>query len=78
MKGLTGHWSKWGGRVYDVLDNQFTEVREYWYCQSCNQPIPVSLSPYKYEYPQGDYIRVCAVCLADGCRILHVRVSESL
>lgn len=66
-KGLTGQWSKWGGRRYGIADNQEEMVVPYWYCQSCHDEQPQALSPFKWEYPEGEYIRVCASCYAEGC-----------
>lgn len=66
MKGLTGGWSKYGGRRFDALDSQNEEKRDYWYCQTCGQIQPRELSAYKKQLPDGDYIRVCAGCMGTG------------
>lgn len=73
MKGLTGHWTKWGGNVHDVFERQGEEFTN-WYCQSCNKELSRELKPYFYEYPKGEYIRVCAVCVSNDCMIIRVRV----
>lgn len=70
-KGATGHWSKWGGARMDVIQ---AEVSDVWHCQSCRNQQPKDLSPYKYEFPKGEYIRVCAPCIVDGCSSLKIRL----
>lgn len=66
FKGLTGHWSKWGGNVQDVLSNQ-EETFEHWFCQSCTREMGKELPPYFYEFPIGEYIRVCGICISENC-----------
>lgn len=73
-KGVTGHWSKWGGRRMSVIESQNGGVDDFWRCQSCGDLQPEALSPYKYEFPAGEFIRVCAPCIADHCTSLHDRV----
>lgn len=76
-KGITGQWTKWGGRRYGlVADRHDSEVPNIWYCQSCNDPQPNDLSPFKFEYPEGEYIRVCAICLSNGCEKLLERAKS--
>lgn len=72
FKGLTGHWSKWGGNIQSVLTNQ-SETFDHWFCQSCRREMGKELQPYFYEFPKGEYIRICAVCLNEGCVILEQR-----
>ena len=69
-RGSTGHWSKWGGSRMDLVQ----ELTNIWHCQSCRSPQPRDLTPYKYEYPQGEYLRVCGPCIADDCMVLKVRL----
>lgn len=76
-KGQTGFWTKWGGRRYSLADNQYGEVEDIWYCASCTQSQPKELSPYKFEYPEGEYIRVCAQCFANACRSLYKRLQKN-
>lgn len=77
FKGLTGHWTKWGGRRYDlVADRQDSIVPEIWSCQSCADQQPFEITPFKYEYPEGEYIRVCAICYADNCEKLFKRLEN--
>lgn len=73
MKGLTGHWTKWGGNVVDVFESQ-NEDLSHWFCQSCNRRIEKDVTPYFYEWPEGEYIRVCKDCLEGDCYILRIRV----
>jgi hypothetical protein len=64
LKGLTGGWSKYGGRRFDALDNQ-SELETKWYCQSCGEEQPALLSPMKVEMGDLGYIRVCDRCYAN-------------
>ena len=73
MKGLTGHWTKWGGNVRDVLESQ-NELFLNWFCQSCNRELGKDMSPFFYEWPEGEYIRVCGICINDDCSALKDRV----
>lgn len=68
--GFTGHWSKHEGARMDVVQ----ELSDVWYCQSCNARQPKDLTPYKYEYPQGEWIRVCGPCVAEECIIFRERL----
>lgn len=79
FKGITGHWSKWGGRRYDLIaGRQDSILQNIWNCQSCGEQIPNEFTPYKYEYPEGEFIRVCSVCLIDNCQILRERLLKNL
>jgi hypothetical protein len=71
-KGFGGYWSKWGGARMSVIQEDLSPV---WFCQSCTEPQPIELTPYKFEYPKGEYIRVCAECIREGCIKLVQRVS---
>lgn len=73
LKGLTGHWTKYGGNVHDVFESQGEEFIN-WFCQSCNRELGREMQPYFYEYPTKEYVRVCAVCISDDCIILKRRV----
>lgn len=67
-KGLTGFWSKWGGRSdKSVVARQDEEIPQIWYCQSCRTEQPMNLPPYFFKYDDMDFIRVCAVCINNGC-----------
>ena len=78
FKGLTGGWTKWGGRRYELIsDRMDSELPDIWSCQSCGSQQPKELSPYKYEYPEKEYIRVCAECFANHCEILKKRLLSS-
>lgn len=70
-RGMTGHWSKWGGANKDVIQENLSKE---WACQSCGDIQPYALTPYKYEYPKGEYIRVCWICYNNGCLILLSRL----
>jgi hypothetical protein len=62
-KGLTGHWTKWGGREFDLMDAQNEEKRDTWFCQCCGREFPIELSPYKVRVTdESGYIRICAIC----------------
>lgn len=75
FKGLTGGWTKWGGRRYELItDRQDSELADVWNCQSCGTQQPKELNPYKYEYPEKEYIRVCAECFANKCEKLKKRL----
>ncbi len=79
---LTGTWSKYGGRSYSVVYSQFDmlslENSPTWICQSCGNELPNSIAPMKYEYPKGDYIRVCSSCFVDNCQALKKRLKEEI
>lgn len=75
---MTGGWTKYGGRRYSVIDNQKTILDENWVCQCCALTYPPIMSPYKFEYPEGEYISVCAVCLAEGCMRLMERIAQEI
>jgi len=76
-KGLTGHWSKWGGRRDNVYVNQYGVIIDDWVCQSCGKQQTKDLTPYRFEFYPDEYIRVCAICLYDGCEKLKKRVHAS-
>lgn len=69
--GMTGHWSKHGGARMDVWREDLPLI---WHCQSCGTRQPKDLTPYIYELQEGDYVRACASCYADGCTRLKVRL----
>lgn len=73
MKGLTGHWTKYGGNVVDPFESQNEEFKT-WFCQSCNHEYSREMQPYFYEWPEGEYIRVCAKCVHEDCILLRIRV----
>lgn len=73
-KGLTGHWTKYG-KVYNPIDRQDAIVDQEWVCSSCGKTQPSELTRYKFEYPMGSYINICATCLNDGCIILFERIA---
>lgn len=62
--GFTGHWTKWGGAVKDVVQENLSEE---WYCQSCGELQPAILTPLKYEFPVNEFIRVCSYCFHNDC-----------
>lgn len=76
FKGLTGHWSKWGGARRDVYSGEGGTklLEEEWFCQTCGEKQPKELPPYLYLY-NLEYIRVCAVCFANHCQELFARLS---
>lgn len=76
FKGMTGSWTKYGGRRYSVIENQKTLRNEEWACQSCALIFPAVITPYKYEYPEGQYLNVCAVCFAEDCIRLMNRIVQ--
>lgn len=63
--GYQGHRSKWGGARDTVIKEKITDR---WHCQSCGSSEPEQLTPYLYEIAPREYIRVCALCMADGCQ----------
>lgn len=77
LKGLTGHWTKWGGSMSEVSVNQHGRVipQKEWACQSCGKAQPPQLTPYRYEYPPNEYLRVCSVCFSDKCTELFKRLA---
>jgi hypothetical protein len=75
-KGLTGSWSKYGGGKKSLGVNQFERVYDEWVCQSCGCIEPKEITPYLIEWPKGEYIRVCAICLANKCLILRTRTGD--
>lgn len=52
-------WSKWGGPLLGLVQEDLTKE---WICQACGEKQTDKLSPYMYEYPQGEYIRICSKC----------------
>jgi len=70
QKGLTGHWSKWGGGFKDVVQEQ---VEDTWRCQSCGKEHPHELPPLEYPLFTGEYIRICPLCFLDDCKSLKER-----
>lgn len=70
-RGNTGHWTKWGGARMDLIQEGVSDI---WFCQSCNDPQPKDLTPYRFEFIKDEYIRICAKCLQDGCIALRHRV----
>ena len=79
-KGLTGHWSKWGGARTGIATNQYGDdiAQEDWNCQSCGKTHPKDMSPYLYQYPENEYIRVCGVCYANKCIAMYERIRQDL
>ena len=75
-KGLTGHWTKYGGRVYDPIGRQDEDFSN-WYCQSCHREMTEEMPPYMYEFPEKEYIRVCAICVSNDCKTLKIRMEIS-
>lgn len=73
LKGLTGHWTKWGGNVHDVFSRQNEEITN-WFCQSCNSEQDKEITPFFFEYPDKEYIRICQSCQTNGCLILKSRI----
>lgn len=65
FKHLTGGWSKYGGRRYDAIANQWGDKSPYWYCQVCGQKQPTVLSPIKIPIENLGYIRICPACFID-------------
>ncbi len=56
-KSNTGFWTKWGGgRYVEVID------LPEWSCQACNDPQVDVLPSYLFQYPEGEYIKICAMC----------------
>jgi rubrerythrin len=77
MKGKTGGWTKWGGRRYDLLDNQKGFNLDEWFCQSCGDRVPGIITPMKWKVADDEYVRVCPVCFAEGCMHLMERLFEN-
>ncbi len=81
-RGVTGHWSKYGGTIREVVITQFgvVGVEDEWACQSCGLLQPKDLSPYLYKHPdaeaQSERLRVCAVCFNNDCYDLRRRRGE--
>lgn len=63
LKGHTGKWSKWG-----PVQNDYQPAVEEWFCQSCGNVQPPELPPFLFDgvLPEVS-IRVCPICLANGC-----------
>ena len=60
--GMSGHWTKWGGAIKDVIQEDLSDI---WYCQLCGTEQPKDLTPYKHEYPEGEWIRICSNCYSE-------------
>jgi len=75
MKGLTGHHSKYGGNRPDIFESQHEEF-DHWYCQSCSREMTKEIAPYFAEFPEGEYIRVCGVCINNDLILIETRTIE--
>lgn len=53
----TGFWSKWGGGRYVEVINL-----PEWACQACQEPQVDVLPSFLFEYPSGEFIRICVMC----------------
>ena len=71
-KGKTGFWSKWGTEDHRSLMQ--VEVEDVWSCQSCRVQQPKDIRPFLFEYPIGEFIRVCSLCVTDNCAKLSTRL----
>lgn len=73
LKGLTGGWSKWGGSQGNIVKEK---IHDHWFCQSCGDEQPESLSPYMIQLvPEaGEYFRVCAKCLNNRGAAFNAKV----
>lgn len=72
LKGHTGRWSKHGSFRNDYQ----SATEEEWVCQSCGQPQPKELPPFLSADLLSDVsLRVCPICLANGCFPLRQRRS---
>lgn len=70
-KGLTGHWTKYGGVRISAVLHQY-ERKENWYCQLCGEEEPFCLPPYKVKVSDiEEYINVCPICFASCEPVLH-------
>lgn len=65
QKGLRGAWTKYGASRKAVIQ---ARIEKIWACQSCGERCPSVISPFLFEFIKGEYIRVCAVCIHNGCR----------
>lgn len=70
QKGLTGGWTKYGGARKHVIQKQ---IKNTWCCQACGQERPKEMSPFSYEFMEGEYIRICGPCLNNGVIVLTSR-----
>lgn len=70
-KGLTGHWTKYGGGREEVFKDK--NIKE-WTCQSCGFLYPIQLSAYLYSFQTWGHIRVCALCFSSDCTPLKERL----
>jgi hypothetical protein len=61
-KGLTGHWTKYGGYRMSLAANQKARV-ENWYCQICGREQPSLIPPMKIKIVNLDeYLNACSTC----------------
>jgi hypothetical protein len=77
----TGRWSKYGGAIKEVAVNQFGiagVADDKWFCQSCNTQQPIELTPYLFEHPKNERIRVCSPCFNTNCEPLRLRLGGVL
>jgi len=66
-------WTKWsGGAIYSV-DTDAKSLKEEWYCQSCSDPQPAELTPFRVQF-EDLLLRVCAKCFKEGCTPLKRRL----
>lgn len=72
-KSITGRWSKYGGGRSQGYKE---EIQDFWFCQSCSQKQPETISPYLKEL-DGEFYRVCSICLVDDCKKLLKRMSSA-
>lgn len=64
QKGMRGSWTKYGYSRKTVIQAHITKI---WACQSCGFKYPDIISPFLFEFIKGEYIRVCALCISNGC-----------
>lgn len=68
---IAGGHSKYGGPRQELMQEQ---VEDWWACQSCGETYSEEITRFKFEYPEGEWIRVCAICIRDDCAKLMSRL----
>ena len=76
--GITGYWTKYGGVRRFATVNQYDDpyITDGWICQSCTRQQTKELPHYPFEYPEGEFIRVCSDCFHTGCLTLKSRLTS--
>lgn len=56
--------AKYGGSKFETITNRYDQddIGEEWNCQICGEKQVRGLNPYMFEYPEHEFIKICAKC----------------